>query len=125
MTIRFDTTDAQRVKFYTPYHITIYNIYSLHFHFFREILIYKYIPIRQKISTSQCSQQIVDNYASLKSSHLEFLRFLTPEYIIITVHRDGGRYTASVHVIYIGNNLIHVYLLYFDVIVSINYVDLV
>ena len=37
MTIRFDTTDAQRMKFNTPFQITIYNIYSLHFNFFSEI----------------------------------------------------------------------------------------
>ena len=34
MTIRFDTTDAQRMKFNTPFHIAIYNIYNLHFFFF-------------------------------------------------------------------------------------------
>ena len=34
MTIRFDTTDAQRMKFNTPFQITIYNIHSLHFYFF-------------------------------------------------------------------------------------------
>ena len=63
MTIRFDTTDAQRMKFNTPFQITIYNIYSLQFTFLFfsvKFLIYKYIPIREKISTSQSSQQIVD-----------------------------------------------------------------
>ena len=37
MTIRFDTTDAQRMKFNTPFQITIYSIYSLHFYFFSKI----------------------------------------------------------------------------------------
>ena len=36
MTIRFDATDAQRIKFNTPFYLTTYNIYSLHF-FFGEI----------------------------------------------------------------------------------------
>ena len=64
MTIKFDTTDAQRMKFNTPFQITIYNIYSLDFYFFSvKFLIYKYIPIREKISTSQSSQQIVDMQA--------------------------------------------------------------
>ena len=54
MTIRFDITDVQRMKFNTPFQITIYNIYSLHFYFFSvKFLIFKYIPIREKISTSQ------------------------------------------------------------------------
>ena len=30
MTISFDTTNAQRMKFNTPFYITTYNIYSLH-----------------------------------------------------------------------------------------------
>ena len=49
MTIKSDTTDAQLIKFNTPFHITTYNIYSLHFYIFQLIfLIYKYIPIRKK-----------------------------------------------------------------------------
>ena len=35
MTISFDTTDAQRMKFNTPFQITTDNIYSLHFYFFQ------------------------------------------------------------------------------------------
>ena len=61
MTVRFDTTDAHRMKFNTPFQIIIYNIYSLHFYFFSvKFLIYTYIPIREKISTSQSLQQIVN-----------------------------------------------------------------
>ena len=61
MTIRFDTTDAQRMKFNTPFQITIYNMYSLHFYFFQGNFLYINIYLLgKKISTSQSSQQIVD-----------------------------------------------------------------
>ena len=75
-----------------------------------KFLIYKYIAIGKKISTSQSSQQIVDMQAQSQATWNSY-GFLTPRYIIITVLRDGGRYTASVHVIYIENNLAYVYLL--------------
>ena len=52
MTIWFDTTDVQRIKFNTTFYITKYNIYSSHFIIFSEFFIYKYIHIKEKISTS-------------------------------------------------------------------------
>ena len=52
MTIRYDTTDAQHM---------IFTVYS--FIFLVKFLIYKYIPIREIISTSQCSQLLIDMQA--------------------------------------------------------------